>query len=89
MAIEKLLKIDNKYGLHARPAMMFVDLANKFSSNIKVSKGQLCVDGKSIMELMMLAAEKDSEVRLVAEGDDEEDAVRALEQLVKSKFDEE
>ncbi len=89
MAVERILRIGNKYGLHARPAMMFVELANKFNSNIRLTRGPLNVDGKSIMELMMLAAEKDSEIILTADGPDAEEAAEALENLVKGNFFEE
>ncbi len=81
--------IINKLGLHARPAMSFVDTASSFTSDIKVTKDGQTVDGKSIMQLMMLAAPKGSELSINAEGPDAETAVEALVKLVKSKFDEE
>ncbi len=80
--------IINKLGLHARPAMSFVDVANSYTSDIKVAKDGQVVDGKSIMQLMMLAATQGSELKIDAQGPDAEQAVAALVKLVDSKFDE-
>ncbi len=80
--------IINTLGLHARPAMSFVDTANSFTSDIKVVKDGQAVDGKSIMQLMMLAATQGTELRIDAQGPDAEQAVEALVKLVGSKFDE-
>lgn len=82
--IEKKIKVRNKQGLHARPAALFVQIANKYDSSIKVLKDDQIVNGKSIMGILMLAAEKDSEVVLIAEGVDSEEAVRELELLLNS-----
>ena len=79
----------NKYGLHARPAAEFVKLANKFQSEVWVSKDQVEVNGKSIMGVMMLAAERGSTVDIRASGGDAEAAVAALAQLVADRFGEE
>ncbi|MCC6681517.1 MAG: HPr family phosphocarrier protein [Phycisphaeraceae bacterium] len=81
--------IKNKLGLHARPAMAFVDTANGFRSDIRVKKNQQIVDGKSIMQLMMLAATQGTQLTLTADGDDADDALSALCQLVDRGFDEE
>lgn len=81
--------VQNKLGIHARPASMFVKAANKFQSDIFVQKGDEKVNGKSIMGLMMLAAGPGSKLHLSAEGDDGPDALKELESLVKRKFDEE
>lgn len=81
--------IINKLGLHARPAMSFVDTANGFKSDIKVTKDGQVVDGKSIMQLMMLAATAGTKLKIDAEGPDADEAVAALVKLVGSKFDEE
>ena len=81
--------IVNKLGMHARPAMSFVDTASGFKSDIQVTKDGQAVDGKSIMQLMMLAATAGSELHIQAEGPDAEQAVEALVKLVDSKFDEE
>jgi phosphocarrier protein HPr len=79
----------NKYGLHARPAAEFVKLANRFASEIWVAKDQVEVNGKSIMGVMMLAAERGSSVAIRATGDDAVEAVEALERLVAERFGEE
>ncbi|HSG82235.1 MAG TPA: HPr family phosphocarrier protein [Gemmatimonadota bacterium] len=81
--------IANAYGLHARPAAEFVKLANTFKSEILVSKDGLEVNGKSIMGVMMLAAEKGSSLRVRAVGVDAQDAVEALCALVERGFGEE
>ena len=84
--IEDVLKIINKHGLHARPAAQFVKIAGKFKSEIKVIKDGLEVNGKSIMGIMMLAAEPGSEITLLIEGEDEKEALDALKELISQKF---
>lgn len=84
----KEITVINKLGIHARPAAMFVKLANKFESDITVEKDGEQVNGKSIMGLMMLAAGCGSKLKLIADGRDAEAAVRELEQLFIRKFDE-
>lgn len=81
--------IQNRLGLHARPAMSFVDTASTFSSNVRVRKGEQEVDGKSIMQLMMLAATQGTELHITADGSDAREAVDALRDLIQRKFDEE
>lgn len=81
--------ISNVQGLHARPAMKFVDTAARFRSSVKVIKGALEVDGKSPMEMMLLEAVKGTTLRLVAMGEDCREALCALAELVQSKFGEE
>lgn len=88
-SMERQIVICNKLGLHARPAMQFVDVANQYRSHIRVWKGDQCVDGKSIMHMMMLAATEGTGLRIEAEGDDARSALDALEQLVNSRFGEE
>jgi phosphocarrier protein HPr len=80
--------IGNKLGLHARPAMCFVDAATAFKSAVTVKRGDQCVDGKSIMQMMMLAATKGTELEIAAEGEDAALACTALKKLVDSGFDE-
>jgi phosphotransferase system HPr (HPr) family protein len=80
--------IGNKLGLHARPAMCFVDAATAFKSNVSVRRADQSVDGKSIMQMMMLAATKGTELEIIAEGEDAEKAVASLKKLVESGFDE-
>ena len=84
--------IINKLGLHARPAMQFVDIANQFKSNVMVHKGgeePAEADGKSVMQMIILAAEAGTPLRIDANGDDADEAVRQLAELVESKFGEE
>lgn len=82
MIIEKVIVIKNKQGLHARPAALFVQVANKFNSEITISKGRHKVNGKSIMGIMMLEAGSGSKVTMVANGEDAEAAVKELEALL-------
>ncbi len=84
--IEEVLTIINKHGLHARPAAQFVKIAGRFKSDIKVIKDGLEVNGKSIMGIMMLAAEPGSEITLLIEGEDEKEAFEALNDLISQKF---
>ncbi|MGE3106901.1 MAG: HPr family phosphocarrier protein [Phycisphaerales bacterium] len=80
--------IVNKLGLHARPAMCFVDVATQFVSEIVVKRGDQAVDGKSIMQMMLLAATKGTALEIVATGADAATACQALKKLVDSGFDE-
>jgi phosphocarrier protein len=80
--------IQNKLGMHARPAAMFVKLANRFPCEIWVEKDGEEVNGKSIMGLMMLAAGLGSKIRVSAVGDSGEEALAELDKLIKRKFDE-
>lgn len=87
--VEAELEIRNAEGLHMRPAMQFVDIANRFDSDITVSRGQTHIDGKSIMQISMLAATCGTKLRIKAEGPDARQAVEALRELVEEKhFDE-
>lgn len=84
------LVVANRLGIHARPAAMFVRVASKFHSEITLEKDGERINGKSIMGLMMLAAGPGSRLRLEAAGDDADDALKALEELIcVRKFDEE
>lgn len=80
--------IANRHGLHARPAAEFVKLANLFSAEVWVTKDELEVSGKSIMGVMMLAAEHGSSILIRAAGSDAEAAIEALSDLVASRFGE-
>jgi phosphocarrier protein len=86
---KKVCTVINKLGIHARPAALFVKVANKFASDILVEKDDEEVNGKSIMGLMMLAAGQGSKLTVSARGSDAEAAVRDLEQLFLQKFNEE
>jgi phosphocarrier protein HPr len=85
---ERTVQIRNKFGLHARPAAEFVKLANQYNSEIMVRKFDLEVNGKSIMGMMMLAAECGVEITVRASGADAEKAVNDLVSLVESGFGE-
>lgn len=87
MLIERTIVIKNKQGLHARPAALFVQIANKFDCDITVFKGREKVNGKSIMGIMMLEAGKGSRVTIIANGEDAEQAVKELEHLLLSEME--
>ena len=82
--IEKKVVVKNRMGLHARPAALFVQAANKFDSDITVIKDDQEVNGKSIMGILMLAAEKDSIIIINATGKDTQEAVVELEKIAAS-----
>lgn len=83
--VTRKVLIKNKQGLHARPAALFVQLANRFDSIISVSKDKEQINGKSIMGILMLAAEKGSYIEIIAEGNDAEEAIKELETLVSKE----
>jgi phosphotransferase system HPr (HPr) family protein len=83
------VQIKNPDGLHMRPAMQFVDTASQFASDISVSSSENVVDGKSIMQMTMLAATHGTKLKIKAQGPDADQAVVALQQLVEVRqFDE-
>jgi phosphocarrier protein len=86
--VQQEATIVNKYGLHARPAMQFVETANQYNSKIEVSNGSLTVDAKSIMSVMRLAATKGTTLTLTGDGSDAQEAIDALVQLVDNGFGE-
>lgn len=87
MLLEKKIIIKNRLGLHARPAALFVQIANKYTSNVIVRKGKLEVNGKSIMGILMLAAEKGSQVTLRVDGSDADKAILELEKLLSGDME--
>jgi len=87
--IEQTVTIRNKMGLHARPAALLVQTASRFKSKIKIFRGDQEVDGKSIMGLMTLAASSGSALRIVADGEDENEAIAAIAKIVENGFGEE
>jgi phosphocarrier protein len=87
--MQKTLTVQNRLGLHARPAALVVGEASKYRSEINLSKDGVEINAKSIMGVMMLAAEMGSRILVTASGEDEQEAVAALEALFASKFDEE
>jgi phosphocarrier protein HPr len=86
--IEKEVLVRNKLGLHARAAVKFVNLANRYSASVKVIKDDTEIDGKSILGILTLAAVQGSSLALRVSGKDEDDAMKALTALVKDKFGE-
>ena len=90
-AVQPLVKelvVQNKMGIHARPAAMIVRITNKFKAEVFVEKDEEQVNGKSIMGLMMLAAGKGSKVKFIVTGDDAPAMVAELDALFAKKFDE-
>lgn len=86
--ITNTLTIINKLGLHARAAAKFANTAARFSSQIKVGLNGKLVDAKSVMSLMLLAANQGTQIQLEVDGADEEDAMAAIEQLINDYFGE-
>ena len=86
--MECTVLIQNRLGLHARAAAKLVDLAKRFSSDITLKKDQCQVDAKSIISVLMLSANKGSQVNLQADGQDEKEALAALVNLIENRFDE-
>ena len=87
--IEQDLKIINRLGIHARPAALIAQTAAKFSCEIQLSKDNITIDAKSIMGVMMLAAECGSTIRVMTRGTDEKQAMDAIKLLFENKFNEE
>jgi len=87
--ITKHLVVQNKLGIHARPAALFAKTANRFKSDVFVEKDGETINAKSIMGLMMLAAGPGSKILVIAKGPDAVDAVKAVEDLLHGKFGEE
>lgn len=81
--------IVNELGLHARPATALADVAGRFAASVRIRKGSEEVDGKSIMEIMMLAATRGTVLELICEGEDAEACAAELKALVERGFDEE
>lgn len=87
--VKKKIVIKNKLGLHARAAVKFMNLANRFASSVWIEKDGNEIDGKSILGILTLAAVQGSEITLKISGPDEERAFHALETLIEDKFHEE
>jgi len=86
---EKTVTVKNKTGLHARPAAMFVQSAGKFASEIWIEKEGKKVNAKSIMGVMSLGVSQGTEIKIIAKGEDEREAVEKLSELINSNFGEE
>jgi len=87
--INTTITVPNRAGLHARAAAKLVATASAFRSRIELGNGERTVDGKSILSLMLLAAPQGSELQLRLEGDDEQEALRAIMTLLEERFGEE
>ena len=86
--ISELITITNDTGLHARPASVFVSTAAKFKSELMLQKGEKQVNAKSIMGVLSLGITKGTDIMILAQGPDEEEALRALVELARSNFNE-
>ncbi|MBN2199772.1 MAG: HPr family phosphocarrier protein [Candidatus Aminicenantes bacterium] len=86
--VQKKLVIGNKLGLHARAAVKFVNLANRYGSRVRIVKDGSEIDGKSILGILTLAATQGSTITLKITGQDEGKALGALAELIKNKFEE-
>ncbi len=87
--VEQVVEVVNQAGLHARPVMKFVDLANSYQASVTVNNSRETVDGKSAMEMMLLEATKGTRLVITASGSDAGEIVDALAELVASGFGEE
>ncbi|GHT96544.1 phosphocarrier protein HPr [Spirochaetia bacterium] len=87
--VEQVVKVQNRAGIHARPSALLVQTTKDFKSNIYLEKENDRINGKSIMGIITLGAAYGTEIHIIAEGEDEQDAVDALVRLFNSKFEEE
>lgn len=86
--MEKIVKILNEQGLHARPASVFSRTASKFKSAVSIVHGDGVANAKSIINIMSLGLKKGEEIKIITEGTDEKEAMEALVKLVDNKFGE-
>jgi phosphocarrier protein len=86
--VTKKFEIQNKLGLHARAAALFVQTVNKFSSQVNVSNDGTAADGRSIMGMLTLGATQGSKIQVEAVGEDAEKVLRAIEKLLNNRFNE-
>ena len=86
--LKKTVTIKNKLGLHARAAVKFVNLANRFASSVRIERDGAEIDGKSILGILTLAAVQGTQITLKISGEDEESALRALVALIDDRFQE-
>lgn len=86
--LKKKVTVKNKLGLHARAAVKFVNLANRFSSSVRIEKDGNEIDGKSILGILTLAAVQGSQITLIVSGMDEDRALNALVAFIEAKFQE-
>ncbi len=85
---EKILTVKNRAGVHARPAALITQTANKFASEIMIRKDDMTVNAKSIMGVITMGAVYDTQLVLIADGSDEKQAAQTIFELFESKFDE-
>jgi phosphotransferase system HPr (HPr) family protein len=88
MMPELTITINHEAGLHARPASLFVQTAGKFTSDIQVIHGEKKANAKSILSVLTLGVQQGAELKIIAEGEDEQETLQELEQLIKSNFGE-
>jgi phosphocarrier protein len=87
--VEKIVTIQNRAGIHARPAALLVQTANRFSADIFLEKDGEKINGKSIMGILTLAATYNSPLKIIADGSDEQEALQTICRLFETKFEEE
>jgi len=87
MKIDRTIVIRNPLGLHARPAAVFVQTASRYTCDVQVERGDIRVSGKSIMGIMMLAAEQGAELTVKVDGDDAEECLEALTVVLNTDLD--
>ena len=87
--VEKIVTIKNRAGIHARPAAILVQTANRYSAEIYLEKDGEKINGKSIMGILTLAATYGTPIKIIADGSDEEDALQTICRLFETKFEEE
>ncbi len=87
--VEKMTVIKNRAGIHARPAALIVQTAGKFKSRISLQKGDDRINAKSIMGIITLGAGFQTEIKIIADGDDEAEAAEAIDRLFQNRFEEE
>ena len=85
--IEKTIKITNKHGIHLRPSMVIIDEASRYKSDITITRNGISANAKSILELTMLAITKNSKIKITAEGEDEQKAMKAMVKLFVGNFE--
>ena len=86
--LKQRIVIENKVGLHARPASLLVSTVNRFKSSVSVKKDGTIVNAKSILGILSLGAEQGTELEIIVDGEDEENAIQAISNLIQNKFGE-
>ena len=85
--LENLIEVKKEHGLHARPATIFVQLANKFNSSVRIEKDSEVIDGKSIIAILSLGVNSGMKVKLIIEGDDSQEAMQDLANFLQTDSD--